>query len=77
MDTCRKNLKEFSIYEPLNFQGFVLKFIKSKEEKPVKFNTSMEKEIFEQPTVIQNLIKDYIDTEFDFKMAEFLLSFTE
>ena len=66
METCRKNIKEFSLYEHLNFQGFVLNFIGKKEEKPVKFSTSMEKEIFEQPLVIQNLINDYIESEFDF-----------
>ena len=62
METCRKNIKEFSLYENLNFEGFVLKFIG--DEKPVKFKTSMEKEIFEQPKVIANLIEQYIEYDF-------------
>ena len=66
METCRKKIKEFSLYEHLNFEGFVLKFINKSEEKPVKFKTSMEKEIFEQPQVIENLIEDYIEDEFEF-----------
>ena len=66
METCRKNIKEFSLYEHWNFQNFVLKFIGTKNEKPVKFKTTMEKEINEQPQVIENLIKTFIESKFDF-----------
>lgn len=67
METCRKNIKEFSLYEHFNFEGFVLKFIGKDKDKPMKFDTSMEKEIFEQPEVIKNLIKIYIENEFSFQ----------
>lgn len=68
METCRKNLKEFSLLRYLNFNGFVLKFIRKDKDKPMEFDTSMEKEIFEQPKVIENLIEDYISEEFDFQI---------
>ena len=68
MDTCRKNIKEFSLYEHLNFEKFVLKLIGNGGEKLVKFDTSMEKEIFEQPRVIKNLIAQYVESDFDFSV---------
>ena len=61
METCRKNLKEFSLYRHLNFQEFVLKFIGARKSKGIKFKTTMEKEIFEQPKVIENLINTFIE----------------
>ena len=65
METCRNNTKEFSLYEHWNFQDFVLKLIRTKEEHPMKFNTAMEKEIYEQPNVIENLINTFADYDFN------------
>lgn len=66
METCRKNIKEFSLYEHWIFQDFVLKFIGTKNDKSVQFKTTMEKEINEQPQVIENLVKSFIEENFDF-----------
>ena len=68
METCREDIKEFSIYEHFNFEDFVLKFIGAKKDKTKVFKTTMEKEIFEQPRVIENLIKTFIEEKFDFKV---------
>ena len=68
MDTCRKNIKEFSIYEHFNFQKFVLKFISADKNRARVFMTTMEKEIFEQPKVIENLIRTFIEEKFNFKV---------
>lgn len=66
METCRKNIKEFSLYEHWIFQDFVLKFIGTKNKKPMKFKTTMEKEIYEQPKVIENLINMFINSDLTF-----------
>ena len=68
METCRKNITEFSLYEHWNFQSFVLKLIGNKNSKTMKFKTTMEKEINEQPQVVENLVKSFIDANFDFKV---------
>ena len=66
METCRKNIKIFNLLRHLSFGVFMHNFMCKEKDETVVFNTSMEKEIFEQPKVIENLIEDYIADEFDF-----------
>ena len=68
METCRKNIKEYNLFEHWIFQDFVLKFTSAKNEKIKSFKTTMEKEIHEQPQVLSNLIKTFIDEKFDFRV---------
>ena len=68
METYGRNIKIFNFLRHLNFGNFMLKFAYEKEDKIVEFDTSMEKEIFEQPKVVENLIEDYIENEFDFQV---------
>ena len=68
METCRKNIKLFNLLRHLNFGDFMLKFACKDKDRTVVFDTSMEKEIFEQPKVVENLIEDYIEGEFDFQV---------
>lgn len=68
MEICEKNKKEFSLYDNYNFCSYVLKFLGIKDGDNNIYSSSMHKEIFEQPEILENLVNVFINNEFNFNL---------